>query len=145
LLKHNAIKKSNFNNLKNQDKVELMLIRAVILRAFGKTSNLAPSKLKNHYKKLKENPELLIQTRKELLETLNKTECLHAILSCRSWESISPFVLDFICDHPDMTTEQIITFVKNACQYKAGRGNDLDGLNGNKHRIDFLNKIWKDM
>lgn len=145
LLKHNAIKKSTFALQKDQDKVELMLIRAVILRALGKESNLAPVNLENNYKKLEAQPELLIKARTELLEALNRTECLHIILSCRSWETISPFILDFICDHPEMTKEQIATFVADACSYKAGRGNDLNGFKGNKDRMDFLKKVWKNI
>ena len=142
LLKHNAIKHSPFASLKDQDKVELMLIRAVILRALGVESNLAPSNLENNYKKLEADRDKLYAAREELLSALNRTECLHLILSCRSWETISPFILNFICDHPDMTHKQIVAFISRACDYHAGRGNDLNGYTGSKHRIDYLQSIW---
>lgn len=145
LLKHNAIKKSSFAAQKDQDKVELMLIRAIILRALGIESNLAPSNLENNYKKLEAQPALLVDARTELLSALNRAECLHLILSCRSWETISPFILNFICDHPEMTHDQIVEFISRACEYRAGRGNDLNGFSGSKHRINFLNSVWQGM
>lgn len=143
LLRHNSIKKSKFTEQDNQDDVEMMLLRAVILRAFGTRSILAPKNLEVYYKRLEELPDTLIKARNELLHVLDRIPQLDDILACRSWRTITPFMIDFICEHPSMTSSQINKFIHLCSDYQAGRGNDLDGPEGNMHRIKFLNECWK--
>lgn len=109
----------------NQEDVEVMIIRTLLLIA-GVTTSLEQNALENYYPNF-EQVTTLVKYREAIYDTLNRIPNFNVITQCRSWRTISPFVLTKIYQHPELNTEDLRHLIVETLKYQAGRGGDLRG------------------
>ena len=113
------------NLISNDEYLETVLIRALILcDHFDSDVNLQPNNLEKFYDDYKD--EKVIKT---WLNTfcilLDRFPNIETLFLGRSWRTITPFIIEGVYKHPELTNDQIGFLSNKAITYASGRGSDV--------------------
>jgi len=123
----------------NDEDLETILIRALLLCSHEENINLQPNTLEKYYSEY-ENIKIIDYWRHEFENLLNRIECLNIIFKCRSFRTMMPFVLEGIYRHPELSSAQIKQLCEIITDYHAGRGSDV-GPSRVKDNRAYINKL----
>ena len=127
----------------NDEELETILIRALLLCANDNAINLQPNVLESYYS-IYEDENLICKWQSEFFKLLQRFSNLTTAFKCRSKKTIMPFVFEGVYRHPELTTTQIDKLCNEIVSYHAGRGSDLGATRvaGNRKYIeDLIKKI----
>ena len=126
-------------SLLNDEELETILIRALILCTHTDAVNLQPNVLETYYKPY-EDENLICKWQSEFFKLLQRFSNLPIAFQCRSKRTIMPFVFEGVYRHPELTSEQIAQLCTKVVLYQAGRGGDLGStrVSANRNYIERL-------
>ena len=111
-------------NMINDEHLETVLIRALILCSHDEAVNLQPNNLESFYEDYQD--ERLIKSWTNIFcQLLDRFPNIRTGFTGRSCRSIMPFVFEGVYRHPELTSEQIGLLCKKVVNYAAGRGSDM--------------------
>ena len=111
-------------DLINDEDLETILVRALLLCDSDEDINLQPNVLEKYYGKY-EKAKVINDWLYEFYNLLNRFPHIEKAFKCASKRSILPFVLDGVYRHPELTATQIDYLCEEVTHYHAGRGSDL--------------------
>lgn len=110
--------------LVNDEELETILVRALLLCANNEPINLQPNSLEQYYKPF-EDEDYINRWQSIFFKLLQRFNNLEIAFQCRSKRSIIPFVFKGVYKHPELTSEEIDQLCMAIVDYQAGRGGDL--------------------
>jgi len=128
------------DKLVNDEELETILIRALILCTNNGPVNLQPNVLEQYYKPY-EDENCIGTWQSTFFKLLQRFNNLEIAFQCRSKRSILPFVLEGVYRHPELTTEEIDQLCEAVVEYQAGRGSDLGATRVTTNRTYIENLI----
>ncbi len=113
----------NFGHI-NDEELETILVRALILCSYKTAVNLQPNALESYYS-FYEDKQLIYNWENIFFNLLKRFSNLEVAFQCRSRKAIVPFVLEGVYRHPELSTKEIATLCNKILNYSSGRGQDL--------------------
>ena len=130
-------------NIVNDEHLETILIRALILCTHDNSVNLQPNNLESFYEEYKDE-RIIKKWANNFCQLLDRFPNIKIAFSGRSCRSILPFALESVYRHPELTSEQIATLCKRIASYSSGRGSDMGSNRVTRVRNEveeLINKI----
>lgn len=120
----------------NDEELETILVRALLLCSNDDPINLQPNVLENYYAAY-EDMNIINSWQSKFYQLLKRFPNLNLAFKCRSRRAIVPFVLEGVYRHPELTSDQIGQLCEAIIDYSSGRGQDL----GSRRVIENRNYI----
>lgn len=129
----------------NDEHLETILVRALILCSHNEAINLQPNHLEFFYQEYKDE-RIIKEWANIFCQLLDRFPNISVAFDGRSYRSIVPFMIEGVYRNPDLTNEQIGLLCKLVTNYASGRGSDMgpSRVTATRQYIsDLIDKIKK--
>ena len=111
-------------NIINDEHLETILVRTLILCTHDEDVNLQPNNLESFYEQYKDE-RIIKSWMNNFYKLFDRFPNITTPFMGRSCRSIMPFVFEGVYRHPELADEQVGILCKEIVSYAAGRGSDM--------------------